>query len=64
MLILTGSIGAELEHDNTQGNHGSIEMRIFFLRVCQKSKIRINYKQFSKNYEATSSDTQHKSALD
>ena len=67
MLILTGSIGAEIEHNNTQGNHGSIEMRNFFfdaLRVCQMSKIRINHKQFSKNCKATRLDTQHKSALD
>ena len=54
MLILTGSIGVEIEHNNTQGNHGSIEMRncVFFLdealRICQKSKIRINHKQFLK----------------
>ena len=48
MLILAGrSIGAEIEHNNAQGNHGSIEMR-FFLRVCQMSKIRINHKQFLK----------------
>ena len=33
MLILTGSIGAELEHDNTQGKNGSIEMRFFFESV-------------------------------
>ena len=52
MLILAGSIGAEIEHNNTQGNHGSIEMRNYFffeaLRVCQMSKIRINHKQFLK----------------
>ena len=41
MLILTRSIGAELEHNNIQENHGSIEMRIFLKQKYGESMSKV-----------------------